>query len=324
MADKTGVDWLDNLVNEQLLQQNTNAAPDTVGVQPTETLPLLGSSGVLDMTMESPQDDKVASADLIHTDLARKLHVTDLTNMTESPAVRKKPDSDVEEVLNPDHITVKRKLNFSDLTKSDSPAGGKKADSDVEELNADHQKVREMVMNTVARPAVLRNFYCFHGARTEFAQRSTDQQTRRESCLKTFKSLEKDGYGELELFNLRNWYKDLRFSNTDTPVEDQERYVWHFHFVMLYPSASSLKEPKNKEREKLQHTYLMTLFHFYRKAFSDTKETQKSITLALQNDISLMIVGVRCKHDIVVQSSCSFLPTKAMKIVAAVTFSMSH
>ena len=120
MADKTaGVDWLDNLVNE-LLQQNTNAAPDTVGVQPTDTVPL-GSSDLVDMTMELPPDDKLASADSIHTDLARKLNITDLTTKSDLLPVRKKVDSDVEEV-DPDHSSVKRKLNFTDLTKIDSPA----------------------------------------------------------------------------------------------------------------------------------------------------------------------------------------------------------
>ena len=192
----------------------------------------------------------------------------------------------------------------------------------MEELDPDHEKVREMIRNTLARPAVLRNFYCFQGARTEFVQRTTDQQTRRESCLKTFKSLEKDGYGELELFNLRNWYKELRFSNIDTPVEDAERYVWHFRFVMIEPRpTSSLNEPKNKDRKKLHHSNLVKLFHFYRKAFSDTKETQKSITLASENEMSFLVVGVRCKHDIVVQS---FLPANATKIIAAAIFSMSH
>ena len=153
MADKTSVDRLDNLVNE-LLQRNTNAAPDMVGLQPTDALPL-GSSDLVDMTMESPQEDKVASADLIHTDVARKININDLTTKSDSPAVGKKVESDVEEV-DPDHGSVKRKLNFTDLTKSDLPAVGKKenADSDVEELNADHEKVRKMVRNILARPAV--------------------------------------------------------------------------------------------------------------------------------------------------------------------------
>ena len=75
------------------------------------------------------------------------------------------------EEVDADHGSVKRELNFTDLmTKSDSPAAvGKKVDSDVKEVNADHAKVREMISKTLARPALLRNFCCFQGARTEFA-----------------------------------------------------------------------------------------------------------------------------------------------------------
>jgi hypothetical protein len=161
MADKTaGVDWLDNLEKE-LLQQSTNVAPDRVGVQPTDMMPL-GSSDLVDMMIELPPDDKVAikyhrfdnqewfaccwkkvdsdveEVNPDHGSVKRKLNFTDLTKI-DSPAVGKKADSDVEEV-DPDHVSVKRKLNFTDLTKSDSPAVGKKADSDVEELHSNHEK----------------------------------------------------------------------------------------------------------------------------------------------------------------------------------------
>ena len=94
------------------------------------------------------------------------------------------------------------------------------------------------------------------------------------------------------MFNLRNWYKELRFSNIDTLVEDNERYVWHFRFVMIYPRAHSLSEPKNKEKARLEHIYLVKLLVFYKKAFSDTKETQKSISLASEEGTSFMVVGV--------------------------------
>ena len=109
----------------------------------------------------------------------------------------------------------------------------------MEELNADDAQVKEMISKTLARPAVLRNFYCFQGTRTEFAQRATDQQTRRESCLKTFSNLAKDGYGKLELINLQNWYKEFRFSNIDAPVEDNERFVWHFCTTLYRASISN-------------------------------------------------------------------------------------
>ena len=88
MADKTGGDWLDNLVNE-LVPQNTNAAADTVGVQPTDTSPLV-TSEINDMTIESAQDDKVASTDLIDGNLVRQLNFTDMTMKSDSPAVGKR------------------------------------------------------------------------------------------------------------------------------------------------------------------------------------------------------------------------------------------
>ena len=75
-------------------------------------------------------------------------------------------------------------------------------------------------------------------------------------------------------------------------MEDAKGYVWHFRFVIIHPGALSLNEPKNKDRAKLQHSYLVKLFHFYRKAFLDTKETQKSITLAIENEMSFLVVGV--------------------------------
>ena len=105
--------------------------------------------------------------------------------------------------------------------------------------------------------------------------------------------------------------------------------MWHFRFVMLEPkptpvkgsSKALLEDPKNKKTRQLHHSYVVKLSHFYRKAFSDTKETRNSILLAVENMLSFMVVGVRCKPDVVVQSS---LPANATKVIAAVTFSMSH
>ena len=85
-----------------------------------------------------------------------------------------------------------------------------------------------------------------------------------------------------------------------------------------------MSEPKNKEKARLQHTYLVKLIVFYKKAFSDTKEMQKSISLANEKGTSFMVVGVQCKHDVVVGSSFVTMPPKAMKIIVAITFSMSH
>jgi hypothetical protein len=286
------------------------------------------AAAIVDMTVESPDTNvDVEEVDADNASVRRKLNFTDLTNTcTSSPAPAGKgqeADSDVEEVP-ADHGKVRQVM---------PPVGkNKKADSDVEVLSADHEKVRSMMRNAISntRPSVLKNFYCFNGARNEFAKRNTDQQTRQDSCLKTFKSVEKVGICELELFNLRNWYNELRFSNIDTPVSDGEGYVWHFRFVMIEPKPTpvnglktTLDDPKNKETRQLHHLYIVKLYNFYRNAFSDTKETRQSITLAIENMMSFMVLGVRCKHDKVVQSVSS-LPATATKIIAAVTFSMSH
>jgi hypothetical protein len=169
---------------------------------------------IVDTTFQSPDTEvDLKEGDADHASVRRKLNFTDLRNTTTSPAAGKEEeaDSDVEEVP-ADHGKVRQ------IT----PLVGKhkKGDSDVELLSADYAKVLRMFRNAASntRPSVLKNFYCFNGARNEFAKRTTDQQTRQDSCLKIFKSVGKEGICELELFNLRNWYKELRFSNIDTPV----------------------------------------------------------------------------------------------------------
>jgi hypothetical protein len=219
---------------------NTSLTPYQIFIPFHETRPYpVPSFEVLDAVVlsdatspnwESPSAGSIAvfAWSFVWTLLRRKLNFNDLTNTcTSSPAPAGKgqeADSDVEEVP-ADHGKVRQVM---------PPVGkNKKADSDVEVLSADHEKVRSMMRNAISntRPSVLKNFYCFNGARNEFAKRDTDQQTRQDSCLKTFKSVEKVGICELELFNLRNWYNELRFSNIDTPVSDGEGYVWHFRFV---------------------------------------------------------------------------------------------
>jgi hypothetical protein len=171
---------------------------------------------------------------------------------------------------------------------------------------------------------VIQHVYEFTSAKQEFLIRSADSKSRYFSLENTFKSVNEIGYSEIDLYHFQKWFQDLRlFKILESEEPDSKKMIWRFKLVMLHPPrADKLQEPRRQHLQSRIDPFVVLLKKFYAKAFSATKEATQSIALAVENEISFMVVVLKCPSD---QEHKSFWneDKKALKIVGAITFRVS-
>jgi hypothetical protein len=166
---------------------------------------------------------------------------------------------------------------------------------------------------------LLSNVYAFEGPGNEFEKRVTDSRGWKKALGKTFTGVEQNGCGEIDLFHLQNWFCDLCFNSIVTDKADSQGCQWHFRLVMINPRASNIDQPMNAQNKNNVATFIPLLTTFHKHLFSETRETEQTVALAVDNDISFMVVLVRCKDGNVVDPFWK-KGKQAKKIVAAITF----
>ena len=156
------------------------------------------------------------------------------------------------------------------------------------------------------------NVYEFTGSNQEFNKPCiTEPRNFKGTIGKVFTSVQRNGYGEIDLFYLKNWYHDLRFAPMVTDEEDMDGNRWYFCLVMIYPG--------NPEKPNDVNGFIPFLSKFYRKLFSDTDATEKTIDMAIQRGLSMMVILIKCRSETIIRS-CAKESKKSLRIIAATTF----
>ena len=112
--------------------------------------------------------------------------------------------------------------------------------------------------------------YEFKGPHQEFEKRPSETRNFKGTLGKILTGVKKTGYGEIDLYHLNKWYHGLRFSPMVKDEADIDGNKWHFRLVLIYPG--------DNEKSNEVHGFIPFLSKFYRKAFSDTEATRKTLT----------------------------------------------
>ena len=233
----------------------------------------------------------------------RLAHNNDVIDVDGSPLKLHPPMHRKDEIINIDGSPLKLKL-ASDGTAT--PV----VDLDNIEINIDNS----------LDDVLLRHVYAFEGAGKEFFVNPTDKKGFKGSIFKKFTAIDRNGYGEIDLVHFKSWFRDLRFASmlTDNGKHVKEQ-AWHFKLLMMYPTASQIHFKANTQNKNNVTSFLPKLKKFYQDLFLNTMETRKTIALAVDHDISFVIVGQLCDSDSIVTPFWQ-ANKQSLKVISAVTF----
>lgn len=274
--------------DKRLDSTDTESSKQNVNTHSDKLPALSDEGGIIDM--DQPPAPAPEPSNVIDVDAASSPPVPEPSNIIDVDAFSLKPAASLTLTDSSDVIEVHVATNF---TKDPS---------------------------IIATPEVLSNVYEYTSAGKEFVSRESDSRTRKQALGKTFIGTMRIGYGEIDLFNLQNWYRELRFFPIVSDAADPDGNIWCFRLVIVNPRASDLPRPANGHYRKRIDGFLPLLKNFYEKAFSPTEATVNSISLAVQHEISFMLVALKCplSHDV---KPFWQEDTRSLKIVAAITFS---
>ena len=141
------------------------------------------------------------------------------------------------------------------------------------------------------------------------------------------------------MFQLSNWFKDLRLSaivhpppldnddckNTPDPKPERKESC-HFGLFVINPKMGSALEKISQEHYRECLKYFKYLAReFYSKIFISDEATEESINLALDTETTIMIVvkhvtgGIKAKRKEMFLIT-HFPSTNGLKVIAAITF----
>ncbi|KAI2490595.1 hypothetical protein MHU86_23969 [Fragilaria crotonensis] len=169
-------------------------------------------------------------------------------------------------------------------------------------------------------PHQLKSVYGFTGV-DEFLMKDNDARNARHAVRSAFDLQPKTGgYGEIDLYRCRHWYKDLRFASLIDKPGDGD-HTWYFRLVVINPSAPDWKLVKNKHLQPRIAKFKELALKFYVSGFAPKSTTTSSIRVALENQITIMIVTKKKAGPIHTWKPMWEEKNQGMKVVAAVTFS---
>ena len=171
------------------------------------------------------------------------------------------------------------------------------------------------VIDVDLKDSLLTNVYQFRG-HEEFEARSNEARNVRKSIHNKFKNLPQKGYAEIDLLNLRPWYEDLRFNTMVIDYENANKQPttrWHWRMIMIHPDATNVHS-----KECDVNVFTALLRQFYQTSFTEVESTLKMIDLAVDHDISFMVVVLKCGMNKIPQPFSTERLTSS-NIVAAIT-----
>ena len=102
-----------------------------------------------------------------------------------------------------------------------------------------------------------------------------------------------EGYCEIDLYHLRPWYSKFRFCALINDTPDGSSFVWHYRLIIMDPLACQVKQG-NKTNERVL-TMMKVAKAFYMDGFEPNPVTEASIAIAVENEITLMILARKIK-----------------------------
>lgn len=168
-------------------------------------------------------------------------------------------------------------------------------------------------------PHQLKSVYGFSGV-DEFLMKDNDARNARHAVRSAFDLQPKTaGYGEIDLYRCQHWYKDLRFASLIDKPGDGD-HTWYFRLVVINPSAPDWKLVKNKHLHPRIAKFKELALKFYVSGFAPKSTTTSTIRVALENEITIMIVTKKKAGPIHTWKPMWEEKNQGMKVVAAVTF----
>ena len=172
----------------------------------------------------------------------------------------------------------------------------------------------------IITPVSLAAFYAFIGA-NEFIRKDGDHHNIKHALKVGFADTPKTiGYGEIDLFRCCNWYKELRCADIiDNPTDDDA--TWNYRLVIINPSAPEHKFKKHEKYLPRVAKFKALVAKFYANGFTAGEPTMSCINMALDHDITIMIVAKKMKTPRTEWKPMWEEKNVGLKIIGAVTFS---
>jgi hypothetical protein len=141
-------------------------------------------------------------------------------------------------------------------------------------------------------PELLSSVYEFQGSK-EFAKKAGGNRNQLRMCLTNMQKAHTEGYCEIDLYHLRNWYSQFRFCALIDDTSDGSSFVWHYRLIIMDPLACRVKQ-ESKSNERVSKM-MKVAKAFYMDGFEPNPVTEASIAIAVENEITLMILARKIK-----------------------------
>jgi hypothetical protein len=164
----------------------------------------------------------------------------------------------------------------------------------------------------------LKSVYEFKAPAEEFVQvHAGEPYTARHTAFQQFTT--DSGYGEFELGRCQNWYRPLPFASlVNSPIDNKT--TLYYRCVIINPSSPKIAFVANKKSKEFSEKFKKLLKAFYIDGFETNATTRKSIALAIEKQISFMVVVFKQQSSHGIITNLSKVPDEHIHIIAAVTF----